>query len=655
MDRDETVNVVSPGAYVVSDGAGDIGMFGGQGLFYRDTRHLSKFVLRLDGEPLVPVGRREQGSRIDFSPAVAGNGGIRVERRRALGGGMEEEIMLYNGTGEIVEVRVDLEFDADFEDIFAVRGYRRASDRGEVSREVEDGVLYFSYRREDFRRGTEVRVSGEGMEPVVEPGNVSVRLRAGAGETRSLRVSVSLEEGGAGVPPGEWKTTLYGEVPVLETGWVDLAGVWRQSLEDLRTLAFDVGGGLRVPAAGAPWYMALFGRDALITAYQTMLLGVEPAKNTLRALARYQARDYDDFRDSEPGKIPHEIRHGELAHFGEVPHSPYYGTADATPLFLIMLEEVWRWTADVELVRELERPARRAVNWLLEKISSDERGYIDYETRSAAGLRNHGWKDSEDSLLFRNGEQAETPISLCEVQGYAYEALMRAAALSEYAWGDEAFAGTLRGEAMELKARFDRDFWMEDRSYYALALDGSGHRVDSITSNAGHLLWSGIVPEGKARNVVERLLGPELFSGWGVRTMAVGEEGYDPTSYHNGSIWPHDNALISEGLRRYGFRREAGRIAAALVEAAPYFGQRLPEVFGGYQREGGAGPVEMPRSCSPQAWAAGTAPSLVRTMLGLDPDPKNRKLATDLSPGGNVSGLRLSGVTAFGNQHKVEG
>lgn len=632
MNREEAVNIVSPGAYVVSDGAGDIGLFEGQGLFYRDVRHLSKFVIRVDGRLPDPVERRVWSTRMEALVVAAG--GLRLLRRRTLGAGMEEEILLHNTTEEAVDARVDLECEANFEDIFEVRGHRRSSERGEVRRKVENGGLRFSYRRGDFRRGTVVRVAGEGIEPALEPGTVSVRVRVGAGESRTLRVSVSLEEDGSEVSWGEWDATLYAEPPILETEWVELRKAWRQSLEDLRTLAFDVGDGMLVPAAGAPWYMALFGRDALVTAYQTMILGVEPAKNTLRALARHQAETDDGFRDAEPGKIPHEIRHGELAHFGEIPHSPYYGTADATPLFLILLGEVWRWTADVDFAREFENPARRAAAWTLDRMASDERGYVSYETRSEAGLRNHGWKDSDDAILFRGGERAETPISLCEVQGYAYDALSRTAALAEYAWGDEAFAGTLREKATGLKARFDRDFWMEDRGYYALALDGSGHRVDSITSNAGHLLWSGIVSESRARGVADRILGPELFNGWGIRTVASGEGGYDPCSYHNGSIWPHENALIAEGLRRYGFREEANRVAAALMEAVPHFGYRLPEVFAGYLREDAA-PVGLPQACSPQAWAAGAIPSLVRTITGLNPDPLNQRRP------------RINGVTAL--------
>ncbi|HZY65700.1 MAG: amylo-alpha-1,6-glucosidase [Actinomycetota bacterium] len=653
----EAVSIVSPGAYAVSRSGGDILASEDQGLFYRDTRYLSKFILKVNGASPTPLGYRSWGSRAEFLLTATAGGredGLGVARRRALGTGMWEEIIFTNETGGPVEVEVELECAADFRDVFEVRGYERAEERGELSREAEKERLRFAYRREGFRRGTVVRVSSEGVEALVEPGVVSVDLFLEVGEERAVLVCVEFEEDGREIGGGS-APSLYDEAPALETDWEGLRESWARSVEDLESLAFDAGDGLLVPAAGAPWYMALFGRDSLITGYQTMLLGPESARNTLKALVRYQADDYDDYRDAEPGKVPHELRFGELAHFGEVPHSPYYGTIDATPLFLILLEEHWRWTANEDLARELEEPARKAADWILNTIRSSERGYISYERRSFRGLENHGWKDSPDSVLFHNGKKAKPPISLCEVQGYAYDALLRTAGLAERIWGDERFAAGLRDEAETLKERFERDFWIERRGCYALALDGEGRQVDSLTSNVGHLFWSGIVPEEKARAVVDRLIGKDLFSGWGIRTMAVGEGGYDPESYHNGSVWPHDNALIAEGLRRYGFREEASRIARALLEAAPHFGYRLPELFAGYQREAGSGPTEIPRSCSPQAWAAGAVPLLVRTMLGLEPVPENRKLSNNPCLPTGVSTLRLDGVAAFQNKHEVEG
>jgi glycogen debranching enzyme len=517
--------------------------------------------------------------------------------------------------------------------------------------EARDGYLHFAYLREGFRRGTVVRVEGEGIEPLAELGRLSFDVRLGPGEERAVRVSVVLEEDGREVRLGR-SAPLYGEAPALETGWEALRRSWERSVEDLGSLSFDAGEGLVVPAAGAPWYMALFGRDALIAGYQAMVLGPGPARNALRALARHQAVERDDFRDAEPGKILHELRHGELAYFGEIPQTPYYGTVDATPLFLILLSEVWRWSSDEAFVGELEGAARRALDWILHHADRVS-GYVAYATRSTAGLENHGWRDHEDSMLFRDGTRAGPPVAPCEVQGYVYDAFLRTAELAERVWGDARLAAELVEEAAVLRERFDLDFWMEDRGYYALAIDGAGRKVDSVSSSAGHLLWSGIVPEEKARAVADLLLDERLFGGWGIRTLVTGEGGYDPESYHNGSVWPHDNALIAQGLRRYGFRDEANRIAAALLDAAPRFDYRLPEVFAGYARDEVPEPVELPRSCSPQAWSAGTVPLLVRAMLGVEPDAESRKLLADPALPEGVGGVRLEGVPAFGERHAL--
>ena len=648
-----SVSAVSPGAYGVSDGGGDVDGSPGSGLFYRDVRHLSVYRLRLGGMSPVPLASWVRGPEAEFVlGAGVGTEGIGVVRRRSLGSGMEEEISLTNDSREVVEVRFELECAADFRDIFELRGYAKAAERGEVSEEARGGRLRFSYRRDGFRRATEVGVSCEGTEPVAKRGRISADLHIEPGASRVVRVSVALYEGDEEVSLRS-SVSPYERAPELESTWEELLRSWERSVEDLESLTFDAGDGLLVPAAGAPWFMALFGRDALITGYQAMILTPEPAKNVLRALAGHQATVRDDFRDAEPGKIPHELRRGELAYFGESPETPYYGTVDATPLFLILLNEVWRWTADEDLVRELEGAARRAIAWILDHSDKTGDGYVAYATRSTAGLKNHGWKDSADSMLFRDGTRAEGPIAPCEAQGYVYDALLRTAELSGKVWGDGGTAAKLREEAADLKERFDRDYWMEDRGFYALALDGEGRRVDSITSNVGHLLWSGIVPAEKARRVADWLVGKELFSGWGVRTMAEGERGYAPDSYHDGSVWPHDNALIAAGLRRYGFREEANRVAVALLEAAPYFGYRLPEVFAGYPRSEEDEPVEYPLSCSPQAWAAGAVPLLVRAMLGIESDPEEKRLLADpvLPPG--VGDLRLSGVPAFGARHDV--
>jgi glycogen debranching enzyme len=337
-------------------------------------------------------------------------------------------------------------------------------------------------------------------------------------------------------------------------------------------------------------------------------------------LAARQAKDVDDFRDAEPGKILHEIRFGELTHFGERPHSPYFGTADATPLFLILLDEYERWSGDEELVRELEPAARAALRWIDEYGDLDGDGYVEYQRRNEeSGLENQCWKDSWDSIRFADGTLADGPIATCEIQGYVYDAKLRTARLAREIWDDAELAERLEREAAELKRRFNEDFWIEERNVYALALDGAKRQVDSVTSNIGHLLWSGIADEGKADWVARHVLGDALFSGWGVRTMADSEGGYNPIRYHTGTVWPHDNAFIVAGLARYGYRAEAAQIAEAVLEAATYFDYRLPEVFAGYRRGRTSFPVEYPTASSPQAWATGTPLLLLRVLLGLEP------------------------------------
>jgi glycogen debranching enzyme len=333
-----------------------------------------------------------------------------------------------------------------------------------------------------------------------------------------------------------------------------------------------------------------------------------------------QAREWDDFRDAEPGKILHELRFGELTYFEDWPQSPYYGSADSTPLFLILLDEYERWSGDIDLVVELEPQARAALDWLEHHGDLDGDGYLEYQRRNLDnGLENQGWKDSGDSIVYPDGELASLPRATCELQGYAYDARLRTARLAREVWNDAATADRLEGDAAELKARFNSDFWVAEGDFFALALDGDKHQVPTLTSNMGQLLWSGIVDDSKVDAVVVHLMGDRMFSGWGVRTLATRQAAFSPLSYHDGTVWPHDNGLIAAGLARYGRREEAGRIAMAMFEAATHFDHRFPEVFAGYPRSLTKFPVQYPTACSPQAWAAGTPLLLIRVLLGLEP------------------------------------
>ncbi|HZB23399.1 MAG TPA: amylo-alpha-1,6-glucosidase, partial [Gaiellaceae bacterium] len=402
-----------------------------------------------------------------------------------------------------------------------------------------------------------------------------------------------------------------------------------------------------LPAAGCPWFMTVFGRDTIITSLQTLLFGPELARGALEALAELQAKEDDADVDAEPGKIVHEVRTGKAA---EKWFPAYYGTIDATPLYLVLLSEVWRWTADAALVRQLRDPALRALRWIDEYGDRDGDGFVEYEKRTDRGLDNQSWKDSHDSQRFSDGRFAQTPIAPCEVQGYVFDAKRRMAELAREVWRDRELAERLEREARELRDRFDEAYWVDERGgYYALALDGEKNKVDALTSNIGHLLWSGIVPPARVDAVVDALMGDALWSGWGVRTMSDADAAYNPLSYHNGTVWPHDNSLIAWGLMRYNRWPEAQRIVQRMLNAGRHFGYQLPEVFAGLRRSETTFPIAYPTAAQPQAWASGTPVLLLQVLLGLQPDPRRHALVT-VGPQELPSwaqSLRLQGVRAF--------
>jgi glycogen debranching enzyme len=412
------------------------------------------------------------------------------------------------------------------------------------------------------------------------------------------------------------------EAPRLECDWEPLKMTYRRSLVDLAALRFSppVAGGRSLPAAGLPWFMTMFGRDSILTSLQALPFTPELAATTLLALGAWQGTRRDDFRDEDPGRILHEMRYGEMTAFEERPHSPYYGSVDATPLYVVLLDEYERWTGDRKLVRDLENEVRAALNWIDEYADLQGNGYVSYQRRNEeTGLENQCWKDSWDSISYRDGRLPGFPRATCELQGYAYDAKLRGARLARLVWKDVEFAERLEREAADLKRRFNRDFWIADDEYFALALDADGEQVDALASNIGHLLWSGIVDKSKAKAVARHLMGPRLFCGWGVRTLAEGQGRSNPIGYHVGTVWPFDNSFIAWGLRNYGFKDEAATIAAGILDAAEFFAGRLPEAFGGYDRSLTKYPVQYPTACSPQAWSTGAPLLFLRTMLGLEP------------------------------------
>jgi glycogen debranching enzyme len=630
-----TVSILDGNTFVVSDRRGDIDAtpIDNHGLFLDDTRFLSRWILTVNGiRPTVLSIDEQAYFKVQFFEAVTTgtvyvDSHVSVTRRRAVGNGFHEEIVVENHDKEAMDLEVKLDAAADFADLFEVKD--KLEKKGQIYSKLSNGTLTLGYQREGYKRETRITANQKG-ETRKDGITFRVHLQPRTTWSVSFDVQASARMTDAGArEAGDVSTLSEKEVdewvataPRLIASWDPLRQIYHRSLVDMAALRFKTGivpGAL--PAAGLPWFMAVFGRDSLITSYQAIPYAPELAASTLRALALFQGRVEDPFRDEEPGKILHEIRLGEMTAFEERPHSPYFGSADATMLFLIVLEEYVRWTGDREMAHEMERQARAAIAWIDNYGDRDHDGYVEYERRNKeTGLENQCWKDSWDSIAFADGTLAPTPRATCELQGYVYDAKIRTAHLARDVWGAAAWAKQLETEAAELKRRFNKDFWIPERGFFALALDGQKRKVDSLTSNIGHLLWSGIAETDKASSCVKHLMSDALFSGWGVRTMASSENSYNPIGYHVGTVWPHDNSIIAWGLRRYGYRAEAARIARAMLEAADLFNGRLPEAFGGYDRATTHFPVEYPTACSPQAWATGAPLLLIRSLLGLDSD-----------------------------------
>jgi glycogen debranching enzyme len=637
---DGLVQILDGNTFVVSDDRGDIeaSLTDTTGLFSADTRFLSKWVLTINGERMNALSVDDLHYFETRFFLVPGTGTVYIDaklsviRRRSVGDGFHEELTLLNHADEPVQLIVRIDAASDFADLFEVKD--ALEKKGTYTARVTGGKLVLGYERESFGRAVAISSSKKAK---VEKKGLTFKLRIPAHGEWSTELDVVIHATGGAESAEALIRARRGkrrrmqqslerwleQAPRLESDWDSLKRTYRRSLVDLAALRFSplIAGGRSLPAAGLPWFMAMFGRDSILTSLQALPFEPELAATTLRALGDWQGVGVDDFRDEDPGRILHEMRYGEMTAFEERPHSPYYGSADATPLYVVLLDEYERWTGDRALVREREVEARAALDWIDQYADLQGNGYVAYRRRNEkTGLENQCWKDSWDSISFRDGRLPGFPRATCELQGYAYDAKVRGARLARLVWKDDALAGRLEREAADLKRRFNRDFWVDDGEYFALALDPEGRQVDSLTSNNGHLLWSGIVDKSKAKAVAGHLVGPRLFSGWGVRTLAEGEGRYNPIGYHVGTVWPFDCSFIAWGLRRYGFKEEAAMIAAGILEAAEFFDGRLPEAFGGYERGETMYPVQYPTACSPQAWSTGAPLLLLRTMLGLEPE-----------------------------------
>jgi glycogen debranching enzyme len=654
---ERTVSVLDGSTFVVGDRLGDVRADEGRehGFFSEDTRVISRWVLRVGETPLELLSLNQSAhfdTQFFLTPAVGpeDQAPCSIVRHRLVDHVWMEEVTLTNHLHQTGHFRVVLEVDADFADLFEVKDLVSAG--REVTYTRNRTGLTLDYKNGAFRRSVTIAAS---LPAAVTRTGFEYELELAPGEQWSTTFTISPLAAQAGLefatrkPRGsiadlltsksaELKTWLD-DAPVIQTDDPALLRTYHTSLSDLGALRMhpDLAHGATLPAAGLPWFMALFGRDSLIASLQALPYLPALAATTLRVLAARQADVFDDFHEQEPGKILHELRFGELTALGERPHSPYFGSADATLLFLVLLDEYHRWTGDDALVRDLEPNARAALAWIEDNGDLDGDGYVEYSRRNpTTGLINQCWKDSWDSMQFADGTLARGPIATCEIQGYAYDAQRRSARLAREVWDDQPLSDRLEQRADDLRAQFRRDFWMPERGHHALALDGDKRQVDSLTSNIGHLLWSGILNDREAAATAERLLDQHLYSGWGVRTLATSEAGYNPLGYHTGTIWPHDNSLIAAGLARYGHHEAARTIASAVLAAAPYFEHRLPEVFAGFPVALTSVPVAFPTASRPQAWAAGTPLLLLSTVLGLTPEDTD--VAADLpDPTGHIS------------------
>jgi len=669
------LTILEGSTFCICDDRGDIAA-DTSGFFAHDTRFLSRLVLRVDGaSPLLLSSGRVEHFKAAFYLRNRANGiprdALSIARERFLGTAMQERVTVRNECMERLDFVLSLEIAADFADIISVKLHDFALGDPEHAQPLPPPAP--ATYDESRRQLSIVDPAGDLSTLMVfsktgrlDAGAMAFDLSLDPHEQWDVRVDVlpSIDGELEGEPAehldeeremvGDVVAAWTLRVPRVRGGWESLRRAFDRSIADLAALRMRTGEYRRpLFAAGMPWFMTVFGRDTAITSLQTLLLGPEIAVGALEALAELQAQTEDPAIDAEPGKIVHEVRHGRCA---ETWFPRYYGSIDATPLFLVLLAETWRWTDDPSLARRLHEPALLALEWIDRYGDRDGDGFVEYSRRADHGLVNQSWKDSGDSQRFHDGRSAEPPIAPVEVQGYVYDAKRGLAELAREVWRDPALAARLDREADELRKRFDEAFWVEERGgFYALALDGKKRPVDARCSNMGHLLWSGIALPERVQPTVDQLLSEELWSGWGIRTMASDAAAYNPISYHNGTVWPHDSALAVWGLARHGYVAEARRVARALIEAAAHFDWSLPEVFAGYARDETPFPIAYPTAARPQAWAAGTPILLVRVLLGIEPDRARQRLVStvkDELPSW-LDGIRIEGVRAYGRTWTV--
>jgi glycogen debranching enzyme len=662
---------------MVSDPDGQILAEGQKGLFFLDTRLISSWAMFADGVhwKLLNGGALAASAAQIYctNPPILTSAGKIPENKlglilgRHIDGGMHEDIDITNYGSQKICFNLEIAIRSDFADIFEVKG-NNVTRRGEIKSDWSAAAqeMTTTYQHEDFSRALKVRASDQHSAMSYANGQLSfnIELQPGAswhtcmhyafanGDSWSMAPKKCVDDymnSGAATAQKLWKDSVL----KVETDNDIFATAFAQAVDDMSALRLPIAGTDQmqfVPAAGLPWFVALFGRDSLIISLQNAIVHPEFARGALVVLARWQATERDDYRDAEPGKIHHELRRGELAHFKLIPHTPYYGTADATPLYLITLHSAWMCTGDRTLLTKHLDTAERCLDWIDRYGDRDGDGFQEYQTRSPVGYENQSWKDSGDAVMNVDGSLVKGPKALCELQGYVYDAWLRMAQIYD-ALDKGDHAAKLRRKAASLFQKFNETFWNETEGFFAYALDGEKRPVLSIASNPGQCLWSGIVPPDRARRVADRLMKPDMWSGWGIRTLSADHTSFNPFNYQTGAVWPHDNGFIAQGMKRYGFHDETCRIAEAITRAAGYFAMdQMPELYAGTQRHDSNFPVQYVGANVPQGWAAGSIFSLLQAMLGFQPDAPNKILYVDpvlpdWMPQLTVRDLRIASLT----------
>jgi glycogen debranching enzyme len=639
---------------LITETNGEVGWPSDKGLYFLDTRLVSAWAIYANGEEwdLLNGGAvTSHKARIHLTnrsvPTEDGaipprSLGLQISRE--LGGGMHEDLDIVNHGRKHVRFNLEIGIRSDFADVFEVKANRIVR-RGRITTDwsSEHQKLSTTYRNQDFVRGVHIGPRHREQPVAYANGRLSFEVQIDPGATWHCCLLYELVDGNRHFRAphdcvhhhdvdSDWQRTVL----KIRTGNEEFYRCYHQAIEDMSALRLPIAGTdhmMFVPAAGLPWFMAPFGRDSLVVSLQNMLIYPEFARGALDVLGRWQAKERDDYRDAEPGKIMHELRYGELAHFKLIPHTPYYGTADATPLYLITLHAAWRATGDRTLLEQHLDTAEGCLSWIDDWGDRDGDGFQEYQTRSPVGYENMAWKDSGDSMVYLDGSLVKGPKALCELQGYVYDAWLRMAEIyDELGRTDQAAA--LRTKASTLFRMFNDTFWDEGTGFYAYMLDGEKRKVRTVASNPGHLLWSGIVPPDRAERVVARLMQPDMNSGWGIRTLSAEHPAFNPYSYQVGSVWPHDNSLIALGFKRYGYEREVGVIARDISRAAGHFLlNQLPELYSGVQRGDADFPVQYLGANVPQAWAAGAVFALLQAILGITLDaPRGRIFINPVLP-----------------------